>query len=178
MAAFSRDLLHWTVDPEPLYKAGGNPSGLERTYAHYEWGETIQFGVGGNAQDYQGQGWSQPERRAEWTNGPRAELHLNVDPAPRDMMLEVVLRPFVLEGHVDRQRVEVLLGERTVAELVADSEGYSMLRSRIPREELDGEQLTLTFLLPDCASPVELGAGGDRRRLGISVGQVRLRPIP
>ncbi len=34
MAAFSRDLLHWTVDPEPLYKPGGNPSGLDRQFAH------------------------------------------------------------------------------------------------------------------------------------------------
>jgi predicted GH43/DUF377 family glycosyl hydrolase len=34
MAAFSRDLLHWTKNPEPLYKAGGNPSGLDRQYAH------------------------------------------------------------------------------------------------------------------------------------------------
>ena len=34
MAAFSRDLTHWTVDPEPLYKAGGNPSGLDKQYAH------------------------------------------------------------------------------------------------------------------------------------------------
>lgn len=34
MAAFSRDLLHWTVDPDPLYRAGGNPSGIDRTYAH------------------------------------------------------------------------------------------------------------------------------------------------
>jgi predicted GH43/DUF377 family glycosyl hydrolase len=34
MIAFSRDLLHWTGDPEPLYKAGGNPSGLDRQYAH------------------------------------------------------------------------------------------------------------------------------------------------
>jgi len=34
MAAFSRDLLHWTRDPEPLYKAGDNPSGLDRKYAH------------------------------------------------------------------------------------------------------------------------------------------------
>lgn len=34
MAAFSRDLIHWTVDPEPLYKAGGNPSGLDKKYAH------------------------------------------------------------------------------------------------------------------------------------------------
>ena len=34
MAAFSRDLRHWTAHPEPLYKAGGNPSGLDRQYAH------------------------------------------------------------------------------------------------------------------------------------------------
>jgi beta-xylosidase len=34
MAAFSRDLLHWTAHPEPLYKAGGHPGGLDRQYAH------------------------------------------------------------------------------------------------------------------------------------------------
>jgi len=34
MAAFSRDLVRWTVDPDPLYKAGGNPSGLDTEYAH------------------------------------------------------------------------------------------------------------------------------------------------
>jgi len=34
MAAFSRDLLTWTQHPEPLYRAGGHPTGLDRTYAH------------------------------------------------------------------------------------------------------------------------------------------------
>ena len=34
MAAFSRDLVHWAAHPEPLYKAGGNPSGLDKQYAH------------------------------------------------------------------------------------------------------------------------------------------------
>ncbi len=34
MAAFSRDLLHWTAHPEPLYKAGGNPSSLDKQSAH------------------------------------------------------------------------------------------------------------------------------------------------
>ncbi|MDR1224904.1 MAG: hypothetical protein LBL07_18800 [Tannerella sp.] len=34
MAAFSRDLLHWTADPEPLYRFGGHPSGLDQQYAH------------------------------------------------------------------------------------------------------------------------------------------------
>ncbi|MBI4323713.1 MAG: hypothetical protein HY674_00445 [Chloroflexi bacterium] len=30
----SNDLVHWTAHPEPLYKAGGNPSGLDQQYAH------------------------------------------------------------------------------------------------------------------------------------------------
>jgi len=34
MTAFSRDLYHWTVDPDPIYKSGGNPSGLDEQYAH------------------------------------------------------------------------------------------------------------------------------------------------
>ncbi|HVV71508.1 MAG TPA: hypothetical protein VHI52_08425, partial [Verrucomicrobiae bacterium] len=34
MVAFSRDLLHWTSHPEPLYKAGGHPGGLDAQYAH------------------------------------------------------------------------------------------------------------------------------------------------
>lgn len=34
MAAFSRDLVHWTRHPEPLYKTGGHPLGLDATYAH------------------------------------------------------------------------------------------------------------------------------------------------
>lgn len=34
MIAFSRDLVHWTAHPEPLYVAGGHPMGLDRQYAH------------------------------------------------------------------------------------------------------------------------------------------------
>lgn len=34
MIAFSRDLIHWTAHPEPLYAAGGHPGGLDRQYAH------------------------------------------------------------------------------------------------------------------------------------------------
>jgi hypothetical protein len=34
MAAFSRDLRHWTAHPEPLYKAGSHPEGLDAQYAH------------------------------------------------------------------------------------------------------------------------------------------------
>jgi predicted GH43/DUF377 family glycosyl hydrolase len=34
MIAFSRDLLHWTAHPEPLYQAGGHPGGLDEEHAH------------------------------------------------------------------------------------------------------------------------------------------------
>jgi len=34
MMAFSYDLVNWTIDSDPIYKAGGNPSGLDALYAH------------------------------------------------------------------------------------------------------------------------------------------------
>jgi beta-xylosidase len=34
MVAFSRDLHHWEAHPEPLYRAGGHPAGLDAQYAH------------------------------------------------------------------------------------------------------------------------------------------------
>ena len=34
LIAFSRDLIHWTASPEPLYKFGGHPQGLDQKYAH------------------------------------------------------------------------------------------------------------------------------------------------
>ena len=34
MSAFSKDLKNWTPHPEPLYKAGGHPNGLDKQYAH------------------------------------------------------------------------------------------------------------------------------------------------
>ena len=34
MIAHSKDLVHWVPDPVPLYAAGGNPSGLDKQYAH------------------------------------------------------------------------------------------------------------------------------------------------
>lgn len=34
MIAFSTDLFTWQKDPEPLYKAGGHPMGIDKQYAH------------------------------------------------------------------------------------------------------------------------------------------------
>jgi len=34
MVAFSKDLVHWVSDANPLYTAGANPSGLDKQHAH------------------------------------------------------------------------------------------------------------------------------------------------
>ena len=34
MMAFSRDLHHWNADPNPIYKAGQHPDGLDKQHAH------------------------------------------------------------------------------------------------------------------------------------------------
>jgi len=34
MVAYSVDLEHWVADPEPLYRSGGHPGGLDEEHAH------------------------------------------------------------------------------------------------------------------------------------------------
>ncbi|MCU0645654.1 MAG: hypothetical protein MUC94_15530 [bacterium] len=34
LMAFSLDLIHWTVHPEPIFMAGGHPDGLDEIHAH------------------------------------------------------------------------------------------------------------------------------------------------
>jgi len=34
MMAFSKDLHHWNADPNPIYKAGQHPDGLDKQHAH------------------------------------------------------------------------------------------------------------------------------------------------
>ena len=34
LIAFSKDLIHWDKDEDPLYRAGGHPDGIDAEHAH------------------------------------------------------------------------------------------------------------------------------------------------
>ncbi|NPV70653.1 MAG: sulfatase-like hydrolase/transferase [Firmicutes bacterium] len=140
----------------------------------YQYGSEIRFGEGGNAEHYQGVGWSLPEEGFTWTEAETASLLMPVGPSRSDLVLKATLFPFVAGG-LDKQKVEIYVGEERLGEwLVRDSGEYQMV---IPKECVR-DPLRIDFALPGCVSPKELGVSSDLRTLGIAMRSVTVLQVP
>mgnify|MGYP001396370092 CR=1 FL=1 len=132
----------------------------------YQYGTTLQFGIGGNAQDFLEKGWSAAEQGITWTDGKKASLLLSVPPTSSDLVLSSILIPHV-SSKVTKQQVNIYVNGQKIGEWNATKEGeYSI---KIPKELVTTSILKLEFELPDSISPAKLGTGSDLRELGIAM---------
>lgn len=136
----------------------------------YEYGSKIQFGDGGNAEQYQGQGWSGPEKGFTWTDGKSASLVIPVNRPQSDLILKAVLTPFI-SSKVDKQKVNVYInGEKLGKWDIASAGEYEIT---IPESYITSS-LKIDFELPDASSPSESNISNDTRILGIAVQSITL----
>jgi hypothetical protein len=133
-----------------------------------------------DADPYLGMGWSGPEvgslSRHRWTDGPRAELRLDLS-SPERRILRMRLDPFLAPDALPRQRVHVLVNGRPSASLWLAEPATRVHSVVIPDLECGG-RASLTLLLPDARSPVRLGQSDDTRRLGVAVEWMALEDFP
>ena len=144
--------------------------------AAYNWGDRLAFGKGGNAGPFQGQGWSDsPDEHSTWTVGPEADLLFRFVPPPSDVVLNLKVAPFVVEGIIEHQSLTVYFNYFRVAffEIAKPTE----LTVYLPRELFSLRASVLTFHIPRCHSPQTLQRNLDVRRLGIAFGWITLIPI-
>ena len=123
-----------------------------------------------------GEGWSHAEGSFRWTEGRRAALLFRA-PGPAGRVLRVGLRPFVAEGRLDRQRVELTLNGESLPAWEIASDAPAELAAGIRGGAWRADNV-LTLGLPDAASPFSLGLDADRRQLGVAVAWMRLEPFP
>ena len=134
----------------------------------YKYGETITFGARGNYLQYKGGGWSYPEKNFTWTDAGRASIVIPVvGGGESDVELVVRLRPFIMAGKIDRQRVRIFLSGRNLCEWVFTEGKLHKQHIFIPGDLMRGDSVEISFELPDAASPAKLGVGEDSRTLGI-----------
>jgi hypothetical protein len=132
----------------------------------YQYGTLIQFGEGGDARNFQEEGWSSEEKGFTWTNGKIATMVLPIESPKSDLILSAELTPFIF-GDIDKQRVGVIINGEEIGEWKASEPGkYQM---KIPKQIVTGPILRVKFALPDAISPSELGIGDDVRMLGIAL---------
>ena len=142
----------------------------------YTWGDVMEFGMEGNADPYMGQGWTAPSSNGQWSDGNRAYLHFQVEAPGEDVVFLFALRPFLVPGKLDRQRVQILVNDADVVTLDVTEPQARLYKMTIPEELLETSDVNLTFVLPDATIPNDLGVGGDQRQLGISVVAICLFP--
>jgi hypothetical protein len=127
--------------------------------------QDLVFGEGGNEEAVLGFGWAGPEPGYRWTDGTACELWLD-HPGERNVVVSIEAWPLVHLPAVPRQ----------VAELSAHDTPLGALTFREPARQAAyipagslrrGRILRLRCGLPHATRPMDVGAGGDDRQLGL-----------
>jgi choline dehydrogenase-like flavoprotein len=120
----------------------------------------FHFGVDRQENRYLVSGWSHPEDRGLWSDGPEAVLRL-----PRRSASQITLY-----GHAYR-KVEAVVSVNGVECYAGPAK--QLMRMTLPLGE--GADVELVFRFPDLRSPMDFGESDDRRLLGFFIERVELR---
>lgn len=141
----------------------------------YNLGERLTFAKRGTGRRAAEEGWSSPENWGTWSTGRRATLVFALDHVPAgDLVMTLEAQAFV-NRRQPRQAVEVRANGVVLQTLVYERpQDVETRRVAIPHGAVRGERLVVEFVLPDAASPRELGLGDDGRKLGLGLIALRL----
>jgi hypothetical protein len=169
------------IGPPPVDAGahGGEPIVLGRRAPpgeRYEYGSVVSFAVNGDADQYKRTGWSFPEVRGTWTDGPLASLAIPVPASNRPLKLQMRLAGIRDLPALPFQPVDVFVnGEMIGSWQVADRHFFS---APIPARfvEAPGE-LWIDLYLPKAVSPAELGHNTDARQLGVQCSELSISEV-
>lgn len=146
----------------------------------YRPGLVLDFSAGHDTgRPYRAGGWWASEPWGVWSIEPEALLVLPAGLATDGALWLRVQARSLIAGELSRQRVEVVVNGRFVAEWEFTTESPVGERAAVIPAEVAGprEPLRITFRVPDAASPASLGVSADTRRLDIGLQWLRLDPI-
>jgi lysophospholipase L1-like esterase len=119
-----------------------------------------------------GRGWGRPEESFRWTEGREAELLFRMD--RRGRVLRMRLKPFLVPGRLDRQRVEVAFNGRDIGAWTLRSVEEAIRSAFVPSEAFADENV-VTLTLSDAARPSAFDGGPDQRELAVAIEWAELR---
>ncbi len=133
----------------------------------------VNFGEQGDAERFQGEGWSHNERAFTWALGPRARLHLKVRANNRPLGLRMRLAGMHHLPELPFQTVDVAANDIVVATWQVSK--LAEFTAVIPPHVLaKRRELYLELRFPNATSPKALGLNADSRLLGVSCFEMQL----
>ncbi len=150
----------------------------------YEFGTTLFFRLGGNAETYLQSGWVGAEPNHIWSLGQESELCLPLSEPQAELagashvQLGIALMPYVVDGKLDEQRLTVQVNEVQVFEGAFAAQRAIFIK--VPTEIiLKHQPLLIRFAHPDCARPGDLVEGSqDMKPLAFAFKELQLKIVP
>ena len=142
------------------------------------WGVPLDFSDPGTARDHCLYGLWLPGRLGCWTAGGEARLALTLPEVQHSSLLLELVADTMVEVSA-RQRLEVLLDNQRVAEVVFDADRPAVDAEHIvlPARLVQGRsRLEIVLRTPDAATPARLGINDDGRSLGVLLRSLSIRP--
>jgi hypothetical protein len=134
-------------------------------------GNTILFDMDniGSFEQFLVSGFGQQEQYSRWTISSLARILIpETDYDGGDLLLRVTASPYLANGHIGRQIVDVRVNNQHVTQWSMERGGETY-RVVLPRRVIgENGRLDIVFNISNPASPAEFGLSEDSRRLGIS----------
>ncbi|MDX2186807.1 MAG: hypothetical protein SFV32_07745 [Opitutaceae bacterium] len=165
-----REMVH---SRKSLMVSSGLVGPVDTAPPSYRWNQRLSFGHGGQARLFFQKGWSFDEPGFVWTDGPSASLTLGIENPNADLCLQLRCRAFLPEGK-NTQLLKVRING-AIALVWSVGGGEACFEGRIFRHLLSELcTLSVAFEVERPISPMELGMGGDERKLGIAIYELAL----
>jgi hypothetical protein len=141
----------------------------------YRIADRLSFKPGAPVHGYLTSGWSDPDRNHCWTVGHEAEIRFDVQgPDQEGFVLRIECAPFLGNGAIPHQIVEMLVNDTSVATWTVREMGW--YEAPIPAAILTLGQSRIVFRIVDPISPAACQLSGDTRLLGLNVRTLEILP--
>lgn len=140
----------------------------------YEMGQSVNFELSGNSEEFCRFGWSVQEKNHRWTEGSQVGLsfHLQGRNAEKDILLRLNAAAYLGGGRA-HQEIGVFANEKQVA--TWQIKGLDWYEAVIPAGLIDNTGLwRIVFTISDPTAPSEVSDSKDIRKLGIAVKELIL----
>jgi hypothetical protein len=102
-----------------------------------------------------------------WAIGPKACVYLPVDPISNELTISFEAFPFLVDGKLDDQRMNVYVDGELISSFSKDSVLESMISKSLAEQFTEDKRIELCFQFPDSIkSPKDYGFNNDSRHLG------------
>ena len=117
-------------------------------------------------------GWSFPEENGVWNNGQFAEMKIEniaFDKKNRDYYIKLIVYPFLAEGEIPFQRVNITINHNETEEYKLERMEMAELKIALPEKVVSGDEkfLLICFEFLDAMSPKNFNLSNDQRQLAM-----------